>query len=255
VHLDREVNDRGLALDRQQHLTPVWGLGQPAEGAFAQWLGTELGVGRSVASWDLLVHDLTPPARLGVDDELLAAGRLDNLCSCFAATEALLAAAERQDRQERPLVIALFDHEEVGSASATGADGPMLEWALVRLVRGVGGDADDVVAALSASACVSADMAHSVHPNYPERHEPGHRPLPNAGPVVKVNASQRYATDATSQAAFTAACERAGVPWQVFVSKNSMPCGSTIGPITAARPASPRSTWAAPSSPCTRPGS
>ena len=78
-------------------------------------------------------------------------------------------------------------------------------------------------------------MAHAVHPNYPERHEPGHRPLPNGGPVLKVNANQRYATDATTEVAFTRACEQAGVPWQVFVSRNNMPCGSTIGPITATR--------------------
>jgi aspartyl aminopeptidase len=126
----------------------------------------------------------------------------------------------------------LFDHEEVGSESTTGAAGPLLMNVVHRLI---GDSVHERHIALASSMCVSADMAHAVHPNYPERHEPAHRPMPNAGPVIKVNANQRYATDAITHAAFRRACDEAGVPSQVFVSRNSMPCGSTIGPITASR--------------------
>ena len=123
----------------------------------------------------------------------------------------------------------------MGSSSNTGAAGPFLESVLSRLVAARGGSADDLARSLVSSSCVSADNAHAVHPNYPERHEPGHRPIVNAGPAIKVNSNQRYATSSTTAAGFQRACERAGVPWQVFVSRNNMPCGSTIGPITATR--------------------
>jgi aspartyl aminopeptidase len=237
IHLDREVNDKGLVLDKQSHLLPLIGLGTSESGDFLRWLAAETGAAdidpEGIVGTDLMLHDLTPAATLGVDDELLASGRIDNLFSAWAATEALCDIAETTGRVA---VIALFDHEEIGSESTTGAAGPFLESALDRLLFGLGvNDPDARGRTLAASTCVSSDMAHSVHPNYAERHEPGHRPIPNAGPVVKVNANQRYATDSVSAAMFTAACERAGVPHQVFVSRNSQPCGSTIGPITATR--------------------
>lgn len=229
IHLDRDVNDRGLVLDRQQHLTPLWGLGRPRDGEVVEVVAEAAGVAAAdVAAFDLMLHDLTPPTRLGVDDELIAAPRLDNLCSSWAAVTALVAAAAGEG-PSRPVVAALFDHEEVGSQSATGAAGPLLATVIDR----VAGTGEARHRALAGSMCVSADMAHAIHPNYPERHEPGHAPRPNAGPVVKVNANQRYATDGVTMAAFTSACAKAGVPWQVFVSRNNQPCGSTIGPITA----------------------
>ncbi len=233
IHLDREVNERGVQLDKQAHLTPVWGLGPVADGDLATFVAAELGIERDdVAAFDLMLHDLTPPARLGADNELIAAARLDNQFSCWAGVEAV---AESGDEGAAIPVVCLFDHEEVGSASTTGAAGPLLEIVVDRLVRARDGTAEDRHRALVGSVCVSADMAHAVHPNYAERHEPAHRPLPNRGPVLKVNANQRYATDATTEVAFTRACEQAGVPWQVFVSRNNVPCGSTIGPITATR--------------------
>lgn len=237
IHLDREVNDKGLVLDKQAHLTPIWGLGPVRPGAFAGWVADELGVtAGEIMAWDLMFHDLTPPARLGRDGELLAAGRLDNLCSSSCAVGALAAlVAGGTAPTDAAAVVALFDHEEVGSDTTTGAGGTLLEAVLERLVAARGGGVDERRRAAAASACVSVDMAHAVHPNYVERHEPGHRPLPNEGPVLKVNANQRYATDAHTAAVFTSACERAGVPWQVFVSRNNVPCGSTIGPITATR--------------------
>ncbi len=232
IHLDRDVNDKGVLLDKQQHLTPIWGVGPTTEGDFSGWLAGHLGVRPTdILSWDLMFHDITAPALLGPAQDLIASGRLDNLVSCWCALEALLAA--EPTGAVTPLVC-LFDHEEVGSESATGAAGPLLQAVLERLSRSTSEDAT-FRRSLAASVCVSSDMAHAVHPNYPERHEPAHRPLPNAGPVIKVNANQRYATDALTHAMFLRACETAGVPSQVFVSKNSMPCGSTIGPITATR--------------------
>ena len=133
-------------------------------------------------------------------------------------------------------VAALFDHEEVGSASISGASGPLLADVLERLLAGSGIDTvDDVRRVFASSSCVSADNAHAIHPNYAERHDPGHAPLVNNGPAIKLNANQRYATDAATAALFRTCCAKAGVPVQTFVSRNDMPCGSTIGPLTATR--------------------
>jgi aspartyl aminopeptidase len=230
IHLDRGVNDTGLKLDAQQHVHPVWGSGTSTPGEFADWLADAAGIERP-AWWELCLYDVQGAAVLGGDVSLLASGRLDNQVSCWAATTSL-AASQAADEVS---MIVLNDHEEVGSASTTGASGPLLEHVFERLVTGRGGTRDDYLRALSVSMCVSADNAHAVHPNYPERHEPTHRPLVNAGPAIKLNAGQRYATSAPTAAAFQRACAAAGVPWQVFVSRNNMPCGSTIGPLTATR--------------------
>lgn len=250
IHLDREVNERGLVLDKQLHLTPIVGLGSADPGAFISLVAHSAGVtAGDVASHDLMLHDLTEPALIGIDNEFIASARIDNLFSCWGATTALIAligltsgSAKAKPSSKRPVnagaavpMIALFDHEEVGSATATGAAGPLLERVIDRIIDAAGGTIDGRARALAASSCVSADMAHAVHPNYADRHEPGHRPLPNGGPVIKVNANQRYATDAVTAALFTTACTKAGVPAQTFVSRNSQPCGSTIGPITATR--------------------
>lgn len=231
VHLDREVNANGLRLDPQQHLAPVWGVGAGSDGEFAVWIEDAAGVDWTPAWWELCLYDVQGAAVLGHDRSLLASGRLDNLVSCWAATTALVAASPR----DHAAVIVFNDHEEVGSASASGAGGPFLDAVLRRLVAARGGSDDDLHRCVAASVCVSADNAHAVHPNYVERHEPNHRPIVNAGPALKINANQRYATSAPTAALFRAACERAGVPSQVFVSANNMPCGSTIGPITATR--------------------
>ncbi len=231
VHLDRDVNATGLTLDAQQHLTPVWGVGTASTGEFASWIRDVGEIDGEPAWWELCLYDVQGAAVIGADQSLLASGRLDNQVSCWAAVTALASAAP----SGHIAVAVLNDHEEVGSSSNTGAGGPFLESVLARLVAARGGSADDLARALVSSACVSADNAHAVHPNYPERHEPGHRPIVNAGPAIKVNSNQRYATSGETAAAFQRACERAGVPWQVFVSRNNMPCGSTIGPITATR--------------------
>lgn len=236
IHLDREISSKGLQLNPQQHLTPIWGVGSPRRGAFAEWVAQRLGVAAGdLLAWDLMVHDLTPSTLLGVDEELLSAPRLDNLCSAWAGTEALAATVERRAEPDQIPVLVLFDHEEVGSTSDRGADSTLLPAVLERIVLAGGGGREDLLRALAASTCCSADNAHATHPNYADRHEPGHTIAVNAGPVLKANSNVRYATDATSAAAFVLACEQAGVPHQRYAHRADLPCGSTIGPVTAAR--------------------
>ncbi|MCC9309335.1 M18 family aminopeptidase [Kitasatospora sp. RB6PN24] len=237
IHLDRQVND-GLKLDRQRHLTPIWGLGSVDEGSLLRYVAERAGLDADqVLGWDLMTHDIQPPSYLGRDRELLAGPRLDNLLSVHASAAALAAVAASDGADELPYipVMAAFDHEETGSESDTGAQGPLLGRVLERSVSSRGGSDEDRARALAGTVCLSSDMGHAVHPNYPEKHEPGHHPVPNGGPILKVNVNNRYATDGVGRAVFAAACERAGVPWQSFVSNNAVACGTTIGPITAAR--------------------
>ncbi|GGY42669.1 M18 family aminopeptidase [Streptomyces omiyaensis] len=234
IHLDRSAND-GLKLDRQRHMQPVWGTGEVHEGDLVAFVAGEAGVdAEDVAGWDLMVHAVDAPAYLGRDRELVAGPRMDNLLSVHAAVAALIAVAGRDDLPYIP-VLAAFDHEENGSEADTGAQGPLLGTVLERSVYARGGSYEDRARAFAGTVCLSSDTGHAVHPNYAERHDPTHHPRVNGGPILKVNVNQRYATDGTGRALFAAACEKAGVPWQTFVSNNDMPCGTTIGPITAAR--------------------
>ncbi|MDT9698585.1 M18 family aminopeptidase [Streptomyces sp. P17] len=235
IHLDRAVSSEGLKLDKQRHLQPVWGLGHDVrDGDLIAFLEEESGLASGeVTGWDLMVHSVEPPAYLGRDRELLAGPRMDNLLSVHAAVAALTAASGG-DLPYIP-VLAAFDHEENGSQSDTGADGPLLGGVLERSVFARGGSYEDRARAFAGTVCLSSDTGHAVHPNYAERHDPTHHPRINGGPILKVNVNNRYATDGSGRAVFAAACERADVPFQSFVSNNSMPCGTTIGPITAAR--------------------
>ena len=244
IHLDGDIRTSGLVVDAQHHLTPLWGV-EPAAGAapdprtglagFAGFVAHELGVTPDdVLSWDLMLHDLAPGALVGRDDELLGSPRLDNLASCWAAVEALGDVAP--DAGEGPIpLVALFDHEEIGSTSDRGAASTLLPGVLERSVRARGGSADDVHRSLARSACLSADMAHATHPNYADRHDPAHPIALNGGPVLKANANVRYASDAPGAALVALASEQAKVPLQRFAMRSDLPCGSTIGPITAAR--------------------
>jgi aspartyl aminopeptidase len=152
-----------------------------------------------------------------------------------AGTRALLAAAESGTTFDHVLVLAAFDHEELGSASRSGANGPLLADVLARVSDGRGATPDQRMQAMAASWCVSSDAGHAVHPNYPERHDTANMPVPGGGPLLKLNANQRYATDAHGRALWARACEAAEVTTQEFVSNNAIPCGSTIGPLTATR--------------------
>ncbi|MBD0708955.1 MULTISPECIES: M18 family aminopeptidase [unclassified Streptomyces] len=234
IHLDRQVND-GLKLDRQRHMQPVWGTGEVHEGDLISFVAAEAGVdAEDVTGWDLMVSPVEAPAYLGRDRELLAGPRMDNLISVHASVAALVSLAGRDDLPYIP-VLAAFDHEENGSEADTGAQGPLLGNVLERSVYARGGGYEDRARAFAGTVCLSSDTGHAVHPNYTERHDPTHQPHVNGGPILKVNVNQRYATDGSGRAIFAAACEKAGVPWQSFVSNNDMPCGTTIGPITAAR--------------------
>jgi aspartyl aminopeptidase len=230
VHLDRNVNSEGLQLDTQQHLRPVWGVGSARPGEFAGWIA-EQAESDLPAFWELCLYDTQPAAVIGADRSLLASGRLDNQLSCWAAIDALIAT----EPTDAIAMIVLNDHEEVGSSSTTGAGGPLLERVLERHVLARGGDRGALLRSLATSSCISADNAHAIHPNYTDRHDPDHHPIVNAGPAIKINSNQRYATSSVTAAAFRRACEVAEVPFQMFVSRNNMPCGSTIGPITATR--------------------
>ncbi|MBC9224845.1 M18 family aminopeptidase [Aeromicrobium sp. 636] len=228
IHLDRD----GSKVDRQRHLDAISGLTpQP----FLEVVGERAGFAASdVTGFDLMTFDLRPAARTGVAGELVAAPRLDNQATCSAAVAALLGAVEAADPAARQVMV-LFDHEEVGSTSERGADSPLLSSVLERIVLAAGGSRDDVFRAVAASVCVSGDMAHATHPNQPDKHEPLHRIALGGGPVLKVNQNLRYATDGVGAGLFAAACEAAGVPLQRYVHRADLPCGSTIGPISAAR--------------------
>ncbi|MGI9601788.1 MAG: M18 family aminopeptidase [Acidimicrobiales bacterium] len=230
IHLDREISEKGLVLNRQQHMAPIWSLG--AESPFLEGFCAGQGLDpEEVAGFDLMLHSLEAPRVLGRDAEMLAAPRIDNLLSCHAGAQAV---STHDETSDSVAVLALFDHEEVGSTTASGAASPLLRGTLERVVRQLGGDGDDTARALAASVMLSADGAHATHPNYADRHEPDHQIALNAGPVIKRNANARYATDAVSEAAFVEVCRSRDIPYQHFVNRTDLACGSTIGPISAA---------------------
>lgn len=233
VHLDREVNSKGLTLDKQRHTQPIWGVaGEDPDDLLAE-LARFAGLpGATIVGHDVLVADTQTPARFGRDGELFASGRMDNLSSVYAGLTALLAAPSESAHIS---VLAAFDHEELGSESRSGASGPFLEDVLVRIAAGLGAGDDERRRAFAASWILSSDAGHAVHPNYPERHDPANRPVLGGGPLLKLNANQRYASDAIGSAMWVGVCARAGVPTQPFVSNNAIPCGSTIGPLAATR--------------------
>ncbi len=227
-HLDRSAHEK-LSLDRQVHLKPVAGLGSVD---ILSALAGSLGLHRdAIDGHDLFAYVTQPPEVIGVAGEFLASARLDNLASVHAGLVALLAA----EPSDQITVLACFDHEEIGSQSRSGAAGPLLEAVLTRIGHSLGWGLDEQQRALAASFVISADAGHGIHPNYPQLHDPDHRPLLNSGPLLKVNANQRYTSEGPSSARWLRVCRAAGVPTQPFVSNNSVPCGSTIGPITAAR--------------------
>jgi aspartyl aminopeptidase len=235
VHLDRDVNSKGLVVDPQKHLVPIWGLDGGDEGGFRTFVADELGVAPDdVLGWDLMLHDLTPASMVGRDHELVGSARLDNLASCWAALEALIEVVPDLDSGPLP-VVCLFDHEEIGSNTDRGAGSSLLPVLLERTVLARGGDREALHRALARSACLSADMAHATHPNYADRHDPQHQVVLNGGPVLKVNATVRYATDAPGSALVALAADQARVPLQRFAMRSDLPCGTTIGPITASR--------------------
>ncbi|OCB13768.1 M18 family aminopeptidase [Mycolicibacterium porcinum] len=229
IHLSEDR--KGVSPDPQRHVNAVWGLGE-RPGSFLRFVAGRAGVEeRDVLGFDLMTHDLAPSAITGAEGEFVSAPRLDNQATCYAGLEALLAA----DAGAHVPVLALFDHEEVGSTSDHGAQSELLPTVLERIVLAAGGSREDFLRRAAGSMVASGDMAHATHPNYPDRHEPGHLIEVNAGPVLKVQPNLRYATDGRTAAAFALACDQAGVPLQRYEHRADLPCGSTIGPMTSAR--------------------
>lgn len=228
IHLNREVNQSN-EINAQKHLPPLLDVVEE-NGEFETMLLEQLArqypdeAHENVLAFELSLYDVQAPALIGRRGNLVSSARLDNLLSCYLGVRALLA----QENTGNSILV-LSDHEEVGSASAVGAAGPFLETVL----RSLCGDETTYRRALRRSLLVSADNAHAVHPNYADRHEPRHQPRLNQGPVIKINHNQRYATNSETQAIFKSACRAAGVPYQPFVVRSDMGCGSTIGPITA----------------------
>ena len=229
-HLDRTVND-DLTLDRQRHLMPILSVGRP-DLDVEDLLCEEAGIKRSdLAFHDVFAHLTQSPAVIGPYGEFLASQRMDNLSSVHSSVAAFVDVTPTDD----VALMACFDHEEVGSSTRSGACGPFLEDVLVRIAEGLGMTGAAYRAMIARSSCVSSDAGHGVHPNYVEKFDPANHPLLNEGPLLKINANQRYATDGVGGALWQRACATAGVPTQEFVSNNSVPCGSTIGPLTATR--------------------
>jgi aspartyl aminopeptidase len=227
IHLDREANAK-RSINAQTDIVPVLGQGEEldlrallAEQVAAENPGVDVA---KVLDYELCFYDTQPPARVGVAGEFVASARLDNLLSCYAGLVALL---ESEGAASRLLVC--NDHEEVGSMSAAGAQGPFLRSVLERLA----GSAPAYARLIERSMMISADNAHGVHPNFAAKHDENHGPLINEGPVIKANANQRYASNSETAALFRQVCAELDIPVQTFVVRTDMACGSTIGPITA----------------------
>ncbi len=235
IHMNREVNESGLKFNKQSELPLLLGVaeeGVKADARFRQPIAAALGVEPGdLLTWELNAYDTQKGSLWGADREFIADSQLDNLASCHAALNALLAS----DQPAATCLCAFFDHEEVGSESAAGAGGSFIADVLARLAGNAGLDGEDQRRMVARSFFISADMAHGWHPNFPAAYEPCHHALVNAGPVIKSNANQRYSTTGETAARFMALCARAGVPCQQYAHRTDLGCGSTIGPIVAAR--------------------
>ncbi|WP_439861460.1 M18 family aminopeptidase [Pseudomonas sp. MBLB4136] len=229
IHLNREAN-QGWNINAQTELPPILAQLTGSEAAdfralLADQLASEHGLSAdAVLDYELSFYDTQAAAVIGLNRDFIAGARLDNLLSCYAGLQALLAAPDAES-----CVLVCNDHEEVGSTSACGADGPMLEQVLRRVLP----EGDAFVRCIQRSLLVSADNAHAVHPNYPDKHDENHGPKLNAGPVIKINSNQRYATNSETAGFFRHLCLENEVPVQSFVTRSDMGCGSTIGPLTA----------------------
>lgn len=231
IHLTREAN-QGWAINPQNELPPILAQLASSETAdFRALLAEQLAMEHdfnpdAVLDYELSFYDTQSAAIVGLNQDFIASARLDNLLSCYAGLQALIDADD-----EETCVLVCTDHEEVGSCSACGADGPFLEQVLRRVLP----DGDAFVRTIQRSLLVSADNAHGVHPNYADKHDGNHGPKLNAGPVIKINSNQRYATNSETAGFFRHLCLENEVPVQSFVVRSDMACGSTIGPITASQ--------------------
>ncbi|NKB75646.1 MAG: M18 family aminopeptidase [Gammaproteobacteria bacterium] len=231
IHLDRKANEE-KSINKQKHLPAVLcrcdGDNPSFDGLLrAQLLKEQPGLDvDEILSFEMSLYDCQAAALVGLHEEFIASARLDNLLSCHGGVEAIINSSDNTNQ-----ILVLNDHEEVGSSSTSGAEGPFLLSIIHRLCAGE----ENTQRAISHSMMISADNAHGVHPNYADLHEPEHQPLINNGPVIKLNSNQRYATNSETEAMFKHICQTHNLPYQVVVVRSDMGCGSTIGPITATR--------------------
>lgn len=228
IHLDRKVNDEGLILNKQEHLNAIWGASQGKESYLLKALKSQIPV-TEILSHDLYVYPLEAASTIGFHKELISSYRLDNLASAYPILKAIC-----HKKESRKLEIAvLWDHEEIGSETASGAQSPFFSHTMERLFLSLGIERQEELRLLSSSLCVSIDLAHALNPNYPEKHDPRHRPTLGGGIVVKTSAQKRYATDVKSTKELFDAAKKAHLNLNFFTSRNDLPSGTTIGPIHA----------------------
>jgi aspartyl aminopeptidase len=233
IHFNRQVNE-GVALSKQKDMLPVLGVINDAlemDNALMNVIAKELSVTvEDIIDFDLYLYDTTPACLVGLHNEFNSSGRLDDLSMVHAGLEALLTDSDTPDTTK---VLAVFDNEETGSQTKQGAGSPFFASMIQRLVIAQGGSLDDYFKVVERSFMVSADNAHAAHPNHMEKMDPTNHPVMGGGPVIKFNASQKYASDAVSAAVFANICEKAGVPCQRFVNHSDVAGGSTLGNILA----------------------
>lgn len=235
IHFNRQVND-GVKLSKQKDTLPLLGIineelekGHLLERLICEGLDVRA---EDILDFDLYLYDATPACTVGVHDEFVSSGRLDDLSMVHAGLEALLQTDDTQ--AEHTSVLAVFDNEETGSMTKQGAGSPFLAQMLRRVNAAMGGSEEDFLCAVERAFMVSADNAHAWHPNYNEKYDPTNHPQLGGGPVIKLNAAQKYASDAVSSAVFAELCRQAGVPCQRFVNHSDVAGGSTLGNILAA---------------------
>ena len=231
IHFNRAVNE-GNPLSKQKDMLPVIAMINDTvekNDYLLNLVADQLGVDKSeILDFDLSLYDTTKACLVGANDEFLTSGRLDDLSMAFSAMTALL---ESEEGGTMTRVMAIFDNEETGSGTKQGAASPELDYILRRITAALGGDEEEYMRAIANSFMVSADNAHGIHPNYPEKQDPTNHPRLGGGPVIKINANCKYMTDADSAAVFRVVCEQAGVPYQYFVNHSDVAGGSTLGNI------------------------
>lgn len=236
IHMNREVNEKGLKLDKQNELPLILGnisSNLPEQSDFKEMLSAETGIDiDKILSWELSVYDTQKATLYGANKEFFASRQIDNLASCHAAVSALIA---KKSTPASTNVCAFFDHEEVGSNSTKGADSSFIGDILERIANCLNCHDEDYKRALAQSFIISADMSHAYHPSFAQFYDDNHKIMVNHGPAIKINANQRYTSNAVTEAFFIQLCEKAGVPYQKYVHRSNLPCGSTIGPMVAAQ--------------------
>ena len=231
IHFNRAVNDQGNPLSKQKDMLPVIAMINDTfekDDYLVKLIAEEMGVSpEDILDFDLTLYEYEKGCLFGVNEEFISSGKLDDLAMAHAGLKAFVAS----EKCRKTKVLAIFDNEEVGSGTKQGAGSPILRTIVERIVFGLGGKPEDLYRAIHNSFMISADMAHALHPNYVEKHDPTNHPVMNGGPVIKFNANQKYVTDGDSAAVFETICKMAGVPCQKFVNHSDMAGGSTLGNI------------------------